>query len=508
MPTWVGIDIGQSAVKVAVVRSAYRKTSLEALVAFDLSEGGDMAATIRDAVTAALGAPATPNESLAVAIEGSRATIRTVSVAATAQKQLAEVLPFELEAQLPIDMSEAVFDFRTVGAPAQDKGDAAMIDVLVGVARTELVRSRIDLLKTALAVEPERVGVGALPLVNLVPLIPPLSEEGPIVLVDLGSTTSEFLVLRAGEPVFARTLSFGTQGIPATAPRLAREIRVSIAAYRAGGGEQPARVYLCGGGAFVSGAVGFLTGELELPVEELPAPALDMPTVPLDRVRELPRFAKAIGLALGLGPRSLGLDLRRGPLVYERGFGWIRDKIPVLAGLGTVILVSFFFSAWAQLHASSKARETLEKALGVVTKDVLGEETTSADHANELLNQLTAASDEDPMPHADAFDVMVKLSEDIPQSMTHDIEELDVQKGHVVVHGIVGSIPDAQSIASSLGSEHCFSDVKITRTNQVVGGERQKYVLEFDLKCPEDVKGGKKKEAQASASAASSGGGK
>jgi general secretion pathway protein L len=510
MPTWVGIDIGQSAVKVAVVRSAYRKMSLEALAIVDVGEGHDTNAAIRDAVTAALGHPATPNEAMCVAIDGSRATIRTLEVPATAQKQLAEFLVFELEAQLPFEMSESVFDFRTLGSGVAAREDAsATINVLVGVARTDDVRARIEQVKGALAVEPERVGLGALPLVNLVPFIPALSDGTAVfVLVDLGSMTSEFIALRDGEPVFVRTLSFGTLGIPATAPRLAREIRVSIAAFRAAGGAEPTRVYLCGGGAFVSGAIGFLAGELELPVEELPAPSIEMANLPPERSRDLPRFAKAVGLALGLSSRAQGLDMRRGPLAYERGFAWIREKVPVLAGLAAVIVVSFFFSAWAQLHAAGKDRDVLEKALGMVTKDVLGEETTSADRANELMDQLKAGTDEDPMPHADGFDVMVKLSEDIPQSMTHDIEELDVQKGHVVVHGIVGSIPDAQSIASSLSNEKCFSDVKVTRTNQVVGGERQKYVLEFDLKCPEDVKGAKKKEAAGAPASSSSGGGK
>jgi len=74
-----------------------------------------------------------------------------------------------------------------------------------------------------------------------------------------------------------------------------------------------------------------------------------------------------------------------------------------------------------------------------------------------------------------------------------------------VVHGVVGSIPVAQSIATSLRSDPCFADVKITRTDQVVGGERKKYTLEFDLKCPEDQKGKKSATTPAgSASAASS----
>ena len=105
---------------------------------------------------------------------------------------------------------------------------------------------------------------------------------------------------------------------------------------------------------------------------------------------------------------------------------------------------------------------------------------------------------------------MVKLSEQIPESMTHDIEELDVQKNHVVVHGIVSTVADTETIRTNLKTERCFSEPKITRTTQMVGENRQKYVLEFDLKCPEDQKGGDKKAAgaSASASAAAAAGGK
>jgi general secretion pathway protein L len=180
---------------------------------------------------------------------------------------------------------------------------------------------------------------------------------------------------------------------------------------------------------------------------------------------------------------------------------WIKERVPLLAGLAAVILVSFLFSAWAQLYAKSKEKAVLESALALVSKDVLGEETTSAERAKELLTKQTVINDEDPLPHADAFDVMVKISEQIPPSMTHDIEELDLQKNHVIVHGIVGTVADTETIRTNLKSERCFSEPKITRTTQMVGENRQKYVLEFDLKCPEDQKGGDKKSASAAASA-------
>jgi general secretion pathway protein L len=165
------------------------------------------------------------------------------------------------------------------------------------------------------------------------------------------------------------------------------------------------------------------------------------------------------------------------------------------------------FTAWARLYAVRSERTTLEAALGTVTKEVLGTEATTADEAQDLLAKEVALTDEDPMPHADAFDVMVRLSEAIPNSMVHDIEELDVQKGHVVVHGVVGSIPDAQGIASTLSETPCMSDVKIKSTTQQIGSDRQKYVMEFDVKCPEDIKSPpKKKGAPAAGSSASAGG--
>ncbi len=512
MPIWLGIDIGSSAVKVAAVRTAYRKTSLDALVRVDVvrdTSGAEVGSALRAAVEAALAAAGQP-DAVAVSVDGTRATVRTVGLPAGAIKQVAEVLPFELEAQIPFEMDESVFDYRVLPRARDADGEASTVPLLVGVARIEEATKRIAVSREAVGVEPERVGLGGLPLANLYaqsasdPL--PEGRGGPVVIVDIGARTSDVLILVDGEPVFARTLSEGCERIEVTAPALAREVRLTIGAFRTQGGAAPERVYLCGGGSFKQGAHTFFASELDIPCSALPPPNLDLgPAVAEERRAELPAFAKALGLALSLGPRPLDLDLRKGPLAFERGFAWVREKIPVLAGLATVIVVSFFFSAWAQLHATGLDHDNLEKALGLVTKDVLGEETTSAARATELIGQQTTLNDDDPLPHADAFDVLMKLADDIPLTVISDIEEVDVQKAHVAVHGVVGSIPEAQSIADALGKERCFVDVKPGRFTKMFGVDRQKYILEFDEKCPEDLRGPKKKAATAPAGSASAG---
>jgi general secretion pathway protein L len=478
-------------VKAAVVRSAYRKLALVRVASAEVAASGGTVEAVRLAVARALEGEPGGADAVASAIEGSRAAIHRLLLPATAAKQLSDVLPYELGSQVPFDLDDAVFDWRVL-EQARDDGQMAIV---AAVARTEDVRARLELLKAALVPEPERIAVGALALGALVPFVAALTDGETVAIVDLGARGIDVLLLDRGEPVFARTLSTGTEGLPASAPRLAREIRLTFAGHRAQGGSAPSRVFLCGGGAFVSGAEGFLSGELEIPVQLLPEPAIDVTAI-ADAARELPRYAKALSLALALSGRSAGMNLRRGSLAFERGFGWVRERIPVLAGLASVVLVSFVFSGWARLYEAHTERDALEAALASVTKEVLGTEATSAQDAQDLLAKEAALTDQDPMPHADAFDVMVRLSESVPSSIKHDVEELDVQNGHVSVRGIAGSIPEAQQIASSLGENRCMDDVKIKSTTQAVGSDRQKYLMEFQLKCPEDVKAVPKRKGE------------
>jgi general secretion pathway protein L len=78
--------------------------------------------------------------------------------------------------------------------------------------------------------------------------------------------------------------------------------------------------------------------------------------------------------------------------------------------------------------------------------------------------------------------------------VTHDIEELDMQRGHVRIQGVVSSTADASLVKDKIAEHRCVQDPKIGKITQVVNSTRQKYVLEFDVKCPEDA-GAKKKTA-------------
>jgi general secretion pathway protein L len=142
--------------------------------------------------------------------------------------------------------------------------------------------------------------------------------------------------------------------------------------------------------------------------------------------------------------------------------------------------------------------------LGAATHDVLGEEITDPDKAKtELESGAKTAADEDPLPRVDGFDVMVQLSKAVPPSIVHDVVELDDARGHINLQGIVPTVADAETIARNLREFRCFKDVKSTRVNALTEG-KQKYVLEFDLKCEDKKKKPATAEPEGSASASAS----
>jgi general secretion pathway protein L len=484
MTRFAGIDIRAGHVRGALIQTSYRKVVVERLLEVDIASAG----TLEQALLSAALPLAQHADAIAVAVEGVSAFIHRIALPPTALKQMAEVLPFELEAHVPVDIDELVYDYRVL----RRSGPSEALTVLTAAARIEHVRERIALVKSVLGREPDRVGCGPLPLANLASLSPDLAQPGPIALIDLGGSRTEVVLLVGGEAVFARTLSRGVQGLPQSAPALAAELRQTFAAFETHGGEPVPLGFLLGGGAAAPGAAEYLGGMLGVRIEHLPQLALE--GVPPDDHDVVRRFAKALALAVGLSGRPRDLDLRRGSLAFQRGYGFVKEKAPLLSGLGAAIFISFAFSTWAEMTALSREQEVMTKALGALTKDVFGEETLDPAAALELLEKNKSLEEADPMPHMDAFDVIVEISKAVPSNITHDIEEFDMQRGHVKINGLVGSTADVQLISAALQGQRCFEEVKIAKITQAVNATRQKYVLEFDVKCPEDAGAKKKKK--------------
>ncbi|MBI4954351.1 MAG: general secretion pathway protein GspL [Myxococcales bacterium] len=484
MARWLGIDLGAESVRVALTVPRYRGLAIEALREERYDAHESQAAALRTAVTGLR------FDGVAVGLDGGRAFVRLLNLPSAAGRELSSVLAFEVEATLPFELDDGVMDHRVLRAVA-GLDPPGTLPILAGVASAHDVRQCIELVKHATGTEPVSVGIGALPLCNLVPHLRGVAAGGYTALLEFAETHTDFLVLHGGEPRLCRTLSRGMRGLPATAQVWARELRQTLAAWRARGGPPLGEVYALGPGREMQGLAEFLLAETGLALRPLPQLALEKPRPGIEASVGL--FAKAIGLGLGLGRRSGDLNLRRGSLAVQESYSFLREKTPLLAGLGAAIVVSFGFSVFAELRALSTERTALENELAQVTKQVLGEETRSIEHAEDLLDEALSGKSDDPMPELDAYDVLLELSGRIPKEIVHDIAEFDFNRGNVTLQGIVPSVGDAETIRKKMAEHACFRDAKVTRTAKMGTAERQKYVLELSVKCGA---GDKDEEAQ------------
>src|SRR5262249_27416967 len=142
MPTWIGIDIGTASVKVAVLKTSYRKVGLVGLGAATLQPDSDVAAAVRAAVREAAGEKGGTGDGVATVLSGTKAAVRNMVLPASAQKQLGEVLPFELDGEVPFEVAEAVLDYRVVTTGRVEELDPTKLDVLVAAAPIEDARAR------------------------------------------------------------------------------------------------------------------------------------------------------------------------------------------------------------------------------------------------------------------------------------------------------------------------------------------------------------------------------
>src|SRR5689334_19632053 len=194
MAGFVGIDIGKTHVRAAGIGVGYKRLSLGRMeeVALDSVESLERAVQI-------VAAPLLEHaDAIAVAVDGDHCFTHRIAIPATAAKRLEEVLPFEIEAQVPIDIDELVFDYRAL----RRRDSKEPVVVMTAAARIDAVRARIDLIQSALSRQPDRVGCGPIALANLAAIVSPLRGPGPFALVDLGAERTEVTVLQNGEAVF------------------------------------------------------------------------------------------------------------------------------------------------------------------------------------------------------------------------------------------------------------------------------------------------------------------
>jgi general secretion pathway protein L len=523
----IGVDLGASAIKLARYDAGFRKASLldVDLVPAAAPAPGAPATPGASATPGAAGA-SPPFErvvaqmavlrrhlvgdkaladELYVALPGEHLTFRVIDLPFSDPRRIESVLGYELESQVMTPLDELVIDHVVVGTRGSDTR------VLVAAAPRELVRAVVD------ASTAEKLVVRQLSAAPLVyaAVWGPASRAvpGATLVIDIGHEATTACVLREGTPEFARTISRGgrhfTEAVargyrldmeaaerakldggfiahPGMEPQspsqarmdtslreaarsLVRELRQTLAAYRASYGVGVERIWLTGGGARLVGLRELLVAELGVTAE--PGPGAGEDAGKLGERADL--FAVALGMAqVGLG-NPLRLNFRKGEFAYRSDYSFLRARAAYFGGAALAILFFAIVNAAVALHGLRQENEHLVARLRKQTTDLFGTPRGDARAISEELKE-GQKSGGPPIPTVTAFDVFDEISRRIPpgDKLKLDVLELDIKPKRTYIKATAETAQQVDDLADALSKIECFTEVQKGKLRSVTAPAR------------------------------------
>lgn len=210
----VGLDIGDSSVKVVELKSLGRNKGYEvqALASEPLPQEAIVDGTIMDAgfvvdtLRRIWSENKIRNKRVATALSGHSVIIRRINLPSMSEQELAEQIRWEAEQYIPFNIEEVSLDYHTLDESLYTQ-DGSM-DVILVAARKERIDDYASVISQA-GLEPMIVDVGTFAALNCLETNYATEMPPAAALIDIGASVTSIAVLQNGISVFWRDISIG-----------------------------------------------------------------------------------------------------------------------------------------------------------------------------------------------------------------------------------------------------------------------------------------------------------
>lgn len=519
----LGLDLGSYSVKAVLFESSLRGYQTRGFAEVRRAEG-DRMQTLRAALSDLFQSNPLFAEQVVIALPGPSLATHVIQMPFVDAKRLEAALPFELESQLPFDLTEAVFDYQ-VASQREKKSE-----LMVGVVRKDELRALLTVLKD-INIDPRIVTHPAVAYQSFLLSSPQLfdgaGDASSIAVVDIGHERTSIAIGRPSTGVdCARTFSGGgkdltralasefqvdataagewkeTQGAMGSVPQsedakraaaallrglqpLLRELRPTIKAFTARTRRTVSQVYLCGGSAQLPGMEEEMSNGLGLPARVLPLPAEAGDIIPNAKHSEA---AQAFALAMrghASSSRAQRLNFRRGEFAFKGDFDYVREKLGLLASLAATLLILLVASGIVRNSVLSRREQQVDAVLCSLTQRVLGQCEKNYDRALNLLR-----GKESPaalIPKISAVSMLGELTQRIPAEVPVTFDQIFIEPERISVRGETDSSKSIDQITGGLKTYRCFREVKEGKVQKSKDGQHVNFTLDVQVECPEQA---------------------
>ena len=518
----LGLDIGAFSVKALLVESNFRgfvvRSFAEAKIDPETGVKGALAQLNANRSLAA--------DQVVVAPPGTQVATHLMALPFTDVRKIEQTLGFEVEGQLPYDISEVVYDYQVLSTRADGKSE-----LVVGVLKKDSLKELLATVQEA-GVEPRTITTSALAYQSLLSAnmtgdVGPAPVEGAEAIVDIGhERTSVCIGRRGGGIEYARSFQGGGKDLtrvisnefkvsPADAQAwkenegditlegatpeqeraagallrglapVIREIRGTFRAHQAKFHRTVERVYLCGGTSRLRGLEGLLAKELGCAVQALDA-------LPKEATQSLPPGTAALaaqGFALAMRGhgtvRAARFNLRRGEFEFKGDLDYLKGKVSRLAAFAAVLVVLSGALTWAQFYNLDQREKAFDKILCDTTQKVTGQ--CQKDYLVAISVLKGKGSPTALIPTYSALDLFAELTNRAEKQKVK-LDEIEVQLQRIRLRGEVESFDGVDKLVDALKTFKCFKEVSKGKVQRTKDGSKVQFDLDINVVCPDQAR--------------------
>lgn len=502
----LGLDISSNSIKAVQVIAGLRGYEIIGVSLIDIDEAGGAEEALRvlfenDSFRKSICVTSLPAENF---------SFRNIKLPFKNRKQIDKTIAYELEPLLPYSADDVLIDYTIVDQGDQSKIFAAAVP---GSVVSNLVR-RLD----GYHVEASIIDIDAVPVISR---ITARSNVGYGLLLDIGCRGTTGVLFRDDRVLHIRHFSFGGANITGALAKAAR-IEISEAEERKRSGdaggvdekisavcrklflevkntleflklkgefeEEPAGIFLTGGGALYQPLRDEMEAFFSLPVEMVNVSAAE-DIVMGDKIAEgfNPMLMnQALALATRESKKGIGFNFAREKFKPKRVYEKFRKDFKWMTVLAFVILCTLGVDLYMDYHSSRAHLDMLKSEITSVFKKTCPEVTKIVDPVQQLKVKINQAQHSSAGLNGTGFriktlDILKDISKLVPDKTDFIITSFAFDGDTVKIKGETDNFNGVDGIKSELGKSDYFGNVTINSANLVKKGTRVGFDLRMEV---------------------------
>jgi general secretion pathway protein L len=473
----LAIDIRNNSIAAVVLNAGLKSHSVESCAHILLPEAENR---LGEGLAALKLSGIPDNPTVVVSLPADRAIFRTVFVPFKEEKKIRQVLPFELEPNLPVAVDDLVIDYQKSADPEND-----------GLLTTAIDRGYLEQILAELSaagLRPQLVVPGGVPLALGLIGYHQIEDQGLV--LDVGPRRTTLIALKDKKVALLRSMASDTSSETAL-EALSLRIRQTLTAFADSqpGGFSPQSLYMSGSALIDEGTAARVAGALNMPLKTVDlrsvAPKLDVVTPPAQWKPFL--FDSALALALIEAEGRPCINFHRSTSTIRKFWTNHRPFLQVPAVLLGLVLLLGLAGVLIETHMLNKRVDRINAEIkSLFTSTFPNSRLINVDNAlNQMKSEMKTARGNIDAGHdvsqVRTIDILLQLSQLIPGEIDVVMSRLVSGSDGITISGEAAAFQVVDDIKSRLEKSDLFKQVTIASANMDRAGNKVQFRLKIDL---------------------------